>query len=92
MEKLGAGEILLTSIDQEGTQRGFDLPLIQKVSRSVNIPVIASGGMGSLSDFDKCVNEARGDAVAIAHMLHYKKVSVAEVKSYAAEQGLPVRR
>lgn len=91
VEQLGAGEILLTSIDREGTQKGFDLKLIESVSREVNIPVIASGGMGSLDDFKSCVVEARADAVAIAHTLHYKKLSVSEIKSFAMSNDIPVR-
>lgn len=91
VERLGAGEILLTSIDQEGTQRGFDLRLIESVSKEVSIPVIASGGMGSLDDFKACVVDAHADAVAIAHMLHYKKLSVSEIKAFAMSNEIPVR-
>ncbi|UAA39140.1 imidazole glycerol phosphate synthase cyclase subunit [Paraneptunicella aestuarii] len=91
VERLGAGEILLTSVDKEGTQRGFDLPLIKSVSNEVNIPVIASGGMGSLQDFKACVLDANADAVAIAHMLHYKKLSVSDIKAFALSNGIPVR-
>ncbi|MCY7294354.1 imidazole glycerol phosphate synthase subunit HisF [Alteromonas sp. a30] len=91
VEALGAGEILLTSIDKEGTQKGFDLDLVRSVSKLVSIPVIASGGMGSLEDFDACVTDASADAVAVAHMLHYKKLSVADIKSYAMSKDIPVR-
>lgn len=91
VEKRGAGEILLTSIDREGTQRGFDLSLIEKVSKEVNIPVIASGGMGTLEDFKSCVLGACADAVAIAHVLHYKKFSVGDIKTYAVTNQIPVR-
>ena len=90
-ERLGAGEILLTSIDQEGTQNGFDIALIDAVSASVNIPVIASGGMGKLSDFNRCIQEGHADAVAIAHVLHYEKMSVSDIKQFALSQGIPVR-
>ena len=91
VEQLGAGEILLTSIDKEGTQKGFDLDLVKSVSKLVSIPVIASGGMGSLDDFDACVNQASADAVAVAHMLHYKKLSVSDIKAFALSKGIPVR-
>ena len=91
VEGLGAGEILLTSVDKEGTQRGFELELIRQVSQQVSIPVIASGGMGSLEDFRKCVTEAHADAVAIAHLLHYKKLSVADIKAFASDNNIAVR-
>lgn len=91
VESLGAGEILLTSVDKEGTQKGFDSKLIKQVSKEVNIPVIASGGMGSISDFGESVNEAGADAVAIAHMLHYKKLTVKEIKQFAMSNNIPVR-
>ncbi len=91
VESLGAGEILLTSIDKEGTQKGFDIELIRQVSDEVSIPVIASGGMGSMDDFKHCVLDGHADAVAIAHMLHYKKTTVADVKSFALSHQIPVR-
>ncbi len=88
---LGTGEILLTSIDQEGTQRGFDEKLVRAVADIVGIPVIASGGMGSFEDFDTVVHSAGADAVAAAHVLHYEKLSIAEVKQAAAMRGMSVR-
>ena len=91
VEALGAGEILLTSVDKEGTQKGFDQNLVASVSKEVNIPVIASGGMGSLEDFKTCVTDAHADAVAVAHMLHYKKLSVSEIKQFAMSNNIPVR-
>tara|TARA_R110000787_G_scaffold174448_3_gene287040 strand:+ start:9130 stop:9900 length:771 start_codon:yes stop_codon:yes gene_type:complete len=87
----GAGEILLTSVDQEGTQRGFDEALVRAVVDVVGIPVIASGGMGSVEDFDTVVQSAGADAVAAAHLLHYDKISIAEIKKTAAERGMAVR-
>lgn len=91
VETLGAGEILLTSVEQEGTQKGFDLELVAAVSNLVKIPVIASGGMGTLNHFEECVLDARADAVAIAHVLHYDKVSVNDIKKFAIEKEIPVR-
>ncbi len=88
---LGVGEILLTSVDQEGTQRGFDEALVRAVVDVVGVPVIASGGMGSFADFDTVVQSAGADAVAAAHVLHYDKLSVAEIKQAGFERGLAVR-
>lgn len=90
-QDLGAGEILLTSVDQEGTQKGFDLELITNVSQRVNIPVIASGGFGNLEDFVQCVNIGNADAVAVAHSLHYKKTTVQDIKSFARVNKINVR-
>ncbi|HAU2056498.1 TPA: glycosyl amidation-associated protein WbuZ, partial [Legionella pneumophila] len=73
-EEFGAGEILLTSIDQEGTRKGFDLELVKQVSSMVSIPVIASGGMGKLEDLTEVVCESKADAVAMADVLHYKRI------------------
>lgn len=88
--ELGAGEILLTSVDQEGTQKGFDTALITAVSKAVNIPVIACGGFGKVEDFTKAAH-AGADAVAIAHALHYKKTHVADVKQEALNNNIQVR-
>jgi len=88
--ELGAGEILLTSVDQEGTQKGFDNGLIQTVSSLVNVPVIACGGFGKTSHFSDAI-EAGADAVAIAHALHYNKISVADIKDEAKLKHIPVR-
>jgi cyclase len=80
---LGAGEILLTSVDQEGTGKGFDLDLVRAVSTVVSVPVIASGGMGTPQHFVDVVKSGKADAVAIADMLHYKRGTVALVRDYA---------
>lgn len=88
--ELGAGEILLTSVDQEGTQKGFDTKLIQNVSSLVNVPVIACGGLGKSSDFTNAIT-AGADAVAIAHALHYNKVTIADIKLTALINNIPVR-
>ena len=90
-QALGAGEILLTSVDKEGTAKGFDLDLIQTVTNEVNIPVIASGGMGSLADLTTAVFEGGADAVAMAHVLHYGVCSVADVRGHCISSGIPVR-
>jgi cyclase len=88
---LGVGEILLTSVDREGTLRGFDEKLVTAVVDSVNIPVIASGGMGCIEDFETVVKSAGADAVAAAHVLHYEKLSISEIKLVAAQRGIPIR-
>lgn len=90
-EEFGAGEILLTSIDQEGTRRGFDLELVRQVSEAVSIPVIASGGMGSLNDLDAVVTQGRADAVAMADVLHYNRLELPEIRRHALNQGIHVR-
>lgn len=90
--ELGAGEILLTSVDMEGRQKGFDCELVRAVSGAVSIPVIASGGMGSNEDFVQVVREGCADAVAVAGMLHYGKTTVPEIRAYARGCGLHVRQ
>jgi cyclase len=91
-EKLGAGEIMLTSVDQEGTRKGFDVPLVRAVSASVSIPVIASGGMGKIEDLVAVVADGRADAVAMADVLHYKRLGLREIRAAALDAGLGVRR
>lgn len=90
-QELGAGEVLLTSIDCEGTQKGFDLPLTRRVAEALKIPVIASGGMGTFSHFQAVVEEGHADAVAMAHVLHYGKTTVAEIRASAKSAGIDVR-
>lgn len=89
--ELGAGEILLTSVDHEGTREGFDVQLVAAVSRVVSVPVIASGGMGRLEDVATVVREGAADAVAMADMLHYGRTTVGEIRSVARAAGLTVR-
>jgi cyclase len=89
--KLGAGEILLTSVDREGTRKGFDLDLVRQVTSDVTIPVIACGGMGKLDDFIEVVDNAGADAVAMADVLHYQRVTVKEIRSHARLHDLSVR-
>lgn len=90
--ELGAGEILLTSVDREGTARGFDVELIKAVSTVVPIPVIASGGMGDIDDLVRAVVEGCADAVAMAHVLHYNKMTIPDVRAAAAHHNVNVRR
>jgi cyclase len=88
---LGAGEILLTSVDREGTRKGFDCELVRAVATSVSIPVIASGGMGSMDHLTEVIQYGRADAVAMADVLHYNRLSVAEIRGAAALANIPVR-
>jgi cyclase len=90
-ERLGAGEILLTSMDRDGTKDGFDLPLTRAVTDAVNIPVIASGGAGQLDHFAEVVVEADADAVLAASVFHYGELSVRQVKEAMAAAGVSVR-
>jgi cyclase len=91
MESLGAGEILLTSMDRDGTKIGFDLALTRAVSDAVGIPVIASGGVGGLQDLADGVKQGRADAVLAASIFHYGQHTVQEAKRFMAEQGIPMR-
>jgi cyclase len=90
-EALGAGEILLTSVDREGTRRGFDLQLTHAITSVVDIPVIASGGMGKPSDLVDVVTQGRADAVAMADVLHYGRATIGEVRQVAKSAGIQVR-
>ena len=91
-EMLGAGEILLTSMDCDGTQTGYDLELLYKVSESVRIPVIASGGAGSPEHLLDALNKGQADAVLAASIFHYDRYSIKTVKDYLANNGVNVRR
>jgi imidazole glycerol-phosphate synthase subunit HisF len=88
---LGAGEIMLTSIDQDGTCKGYDLELVETVTRAVPIPVIASGGAGHPGHVGDVITKAHADAVAIAHILHFNKFTMTDVKNHLRSSGLPVR-
>lgn len=90
--ELGAGEIIITSVDSEGTQAGFDLELIQLISKSVPIPVIASGGAGSPKDVRDAIVVGNADAVAVASILHYNKYSIGEIKEELHKHSVSVRR
>jgi len=89
--ELGAGEILLTSVDQEGTRKGFDIKLVRAVVDAVSVPVIASGGMGKVDDAVAVVAEGGADAVAIADLLHYKRSTVGDVRHVLNQSGFGVR-
>ena len=91
VEELGAGEILLTSMDCDGTKAGYDLELTRKVSESVSIPVIASGGAGGLEHFYDAFTEGKADAALAASLFHFKELEVKEVKQYLREKGVSVR-
>ena len=89
---LGAGEILLTSIDREGTRKGYDLELTTKVTKAVGIPVIASGGMGHVDDFVSVVKLAGADAVAMADVLHYGRLQIDDIRAAVGQTGIKVRK
>ena len=89
--ELGAGEILLTSMDRDGTRDGFDLELTRAVVEVVNVPVIASGGVGTLDHLVEGVLEGRADAVLAASIFHFGEHTVAEAKSHMAAAGIPIR-
>jgi cyclase len=88
---LGAGEILLTSMDCDGTKNGYDLELTRTVSEQVGVPVIASGGAGKMEDFYDAFTAGRADAVLAASLFHFGEVSIPELKAYLREKGIPVR-
>jgi cyclase len=90
--ELGAGEILLTSMDRDGTLAGYDVELLTSVSSAVNVPVIASGGAGTLEHFSEALAPGRADAVLAASLFHFGTMRIAEVKDYLHTRGIPVRR
>ena len=89
--ELGAGEILLTAVDREGTRAGFDLDLVRAVSTSVPVPVIASGGMGKLSHFIDAATQGQADGVSMADVLHYNRMTIGNIRAAALAAKLPVR-
>ncbi len=91
VQELGAGEILLTSMDRDGTKEGYDLELTRAVSEAVEIPVIASGGAGNLEHLYQGIVEGKADAVLAASIFHFREYSVIEAKRYLRERGVPVR-
>lgn len=91
VEKLGAGEILLTSMDADGTKNGYDIALTKAVAEAVNIPVIASGGCGKLEHFAEVFQETKADAALAASLFHYKELTISEVKEYLTKTNIPVR-
>lgn len=92
LEELGAGEILITSVEQDGTLQGYDLDLIRQVTDSVSLPVIASGGAGRPEDFFQAVSYSNASAVAAASVFHFTELTPAESKTYLADKGIPVRK
>ena len=91
VESLGAGEILLTSMDCDGTKAGYDLELTRAIAESVSIPVIASGGAGTLEHFRDALTEGKADAALAASLFHYKELEIRQVKEYLREEGVSVR-
>jgi cyclase len=91
VERRGAGEILLTSMDRDGTRAGYNLELTRAVAEAVRIPVIASGGAGSREHFLQALTTGGADAALAASLFHYNELRIAELKQYLADNGLPVR-
>ena len=89
--KLGAGEILLTSMDRDGTKAGYDIELTKAVAENVSIPVIASGGAGTREHFKEALTEGKAEAVLAASLFHYKELEIREVKEYLRKSGVSVR-
>ena len=90
-ERLGAGEILLTSMDGDGTKAGFDLEMTRAVTQAVSIPVIASGGAGTMEHFAQAFTQGKADAVLAASLFHYHEIAIPDLKAYLAARGIPVR-
>ena len=91
MEEYGAGELLVTSMDRDGTQKGYDIDLMKEISEMVNIPVIASGGVGSLDHLAEGITKGKANAVLAASIFHYGKYSIKQAKEYLDSKGIPVR-
>ena len=91
VEELGAGEILLTSMDCDGTKEGYDIQLTRRISESVNIPVIASGGAGNLEHLYEALADGKADAVLAASIFHYREYTIREAKAYLRDKGISVR-
>jgi len=91
VEKLGAGEILLTSMDCDGTKNGYDIELTRAVSESVRIPVIASGGAGTMEHFYQALTDGKADAVLAASLFHFREIEIADLKRYLKDKGLEIR-
>ena len=88
---LGAGEILLTSIDTDGMKKGFDVELTKIVSKNVNVPIIASGGAGKIKDFYEIFEKGKADAALAASLFHFGDLTIKEVKNYLKDKNIPVR-
>ena len=92
VEQLGAGEILPTSMDTDGTQDGYDIPMTRAIAETVSLPVIASGGAGTLEHLYEAITEGKADAVLVASVFHFGKHTIAEAKEFLAKKGVPVRK
>ena len=90
-DKLGAGEILLTSMDCDGTKAGYDIELTRIVAENVSIPVIASGGAGTMEHFYEALEDGKAEAVLAASLFHYKELEIKELKQYLRDKGISVR-
>lgn len=90
--KLGAGEILLTSMDADGTKAGYDIELTRSIAEAVNVPVIASGGAGTMEHFYEALTDGHADAALAASLFHFKEITIKELKDYLAAKGVAVRR
>ena len=91
-DRLGAGEILLTSMDCDGTKAGYDIELTKTIAENVSIPVIASGGAGTKEHFYEALTEGGADAALAASLFHYKELEIMDLKGYLADRGISVRR
>ena len=91
-DQLGAGEILLTSMDCDGTKAGYDIELTRQIAENVSIPVIASGGAGTMDHFYDALTEGKADAALAASLFHYKEMEIMDLKNYLADRGVSVRR
>tara|TARA_B100000315_G_C14576003_1_gene587927 strand:- start:15 stop:815 length:801 start_codon:yes stop_codon:yes gene_type:complete len=91
VEKLGSGEILLTSMDADGTKKGFDLALTERISNEINIPIIASGGAGGIEHIHEVLTKGKADAALAASIFHFKKYTVGDIKEYLAKKGVTIR-
>ena len=91
VEELGAGEILLTSMDCDGTKAGYDIELTRIISENVGIPVIASGGAGTIDHFAEALTDGKADAALAASLFHYKELEIADLKEALKQRGIPVR-
>lgn len=92
VEQLGAGEILPTSMDTDGTQDGYDIPMTKAIASTVKLPIIASGGAGTLEHLYEAITEGKADAVLVASIFHFGKYTIAEAKDFLAKKGIPVRK
>ena len=92
VQELGAGTILPTSMDADGTQSGYDIPMTKAIAEAVSVPVIASGGAGALEHLYEAISEAHADAVLVASIAHFGTFSIQQIKDYLSEKGIPVRK